>query len=156
MPEPATTRTAGQTTADRTLVIERIFSAPPDRVFRAWTDPATLAKWWGPEGFTTPEYKMDVRPGGKYRTTMVSPTGESHTCSGVYREVVPAKRLVFTWAWEENGKRGHETEVTVTFEPTAGGTKMHFVQAVFDSAEQRDNHSQGWASSFNDLARVLT
>jgi uncharacterized protein YndB with AHSA1/START domain len=155
MAESATARAAGQATADRTLVIERTFSAPPDRVFHAWTDPATLAKWWGPEGFTTPEYRMDIRPGGQYRTTMVGPAGESHTCSGLYLEVVPAKRLVFTWAWEENGKRGHETEVTVTFEPAAGGTKMRFVQAVFDSVEQRDNHSQGWTSSFNDLARVL-
>lgn len=155
MAELAAVRAAGRATADRTIVIERTFAAPPERVFRAWTDPATLTKWWGPEGYTTPEYKMDVRPGGQYRTTMVGPAGESHTCSGMYREVVPAKRLVFTWAWEENGKRGHETEVTVTFEPAAGGTKMRFVQAVFDSMEQRDNHNQGWESSFNDLARVL-
>ena len=151
----AATRLPSQSASDRTLVIERTFAAPPDRVFKAWTDPAMLAKWWGPEGFKTPEYKMDVRPGGQYRTTMVSPTGESHTASGVYREVVPPHRLVFTWAWEENGKRGYETEVTVILEAAGKGTKMRFVQEVFDSAEQRDNHDQGWTSSFNDLARIL-
>ena len=68
---------------------------------------------------------------------------------------MPPRRLVFTWAWEENGKRGHETEVTVIFQPDGKGTRMRFVQQLFDSVEQRQNHDRGWTSRFNDLARIL-
>jgi uncharacterized protein YndB with AHSA1/START domain len=141
--------------ADRTLIIERVFKTSPEKVFKAWTDPAILVKWWGPEGFDTPECKMDVRPGGAWRSTMVSPEGKPHTVSGVYREISPPKRLVMTWGWEEDGKRGHETVVDLTFEPTPGGTKMRLVQSVFETASSRDGHSQGWNSSFNDLERIL-
>ena len=139
---------------DRTLVIERVFKAPPDRVFKAWTDPTVLVKWWGPEGFTTPECRMDVRPGGGWRTRMVGPGGD-HTVSGVYREIAPPRRLVFTWGWESDGNRGHETVVDLTFEPAAGGTRMRLVQRLFQNVEQRDMHTQGWNSTFNDLDRVL-
>ena len=139
----------------RTLVIERVFKAPPDQVFKAWTDPAILIKWWGPEGFSTPECQMDVRPGGAWRTRMVGPNGD-HIVSGVYRQIAPPRRLVMTWAWQQDGGgRGHETEVDVTFEPVPRGTRMRLVQSVFDSVEQRDNHNMGWASSFNDLDRVF-
>lgn len=142
--------------ADRTLVIERTFTASPERVFRAWTDPEQLVKWWGPEGFTTPEHRLDVRPGGAWRTTMVSPAGERHTVSGVYREIAPPRRLVMTWAWDqEDGSRGHETVIEIDFEPAGESTRMRFVQSVFDTAEQREMHNQGWMSSFNDLERAL-
>jgi uncharacterized protein YndB with AHSA1/START domain len=139
---------------DRTLVIERVFKAPPDRVFAAWTDPAILVKWWGPEGFNTPECAMDVRAGGAWRTKMVGPDG-AHSVSGVYREITPPRRLVFTWAWEQDGNRGHETVVDVTFEPVTGGTRMRLVQSLFDNVGERDMHNQGWSSSFNDLERTL-
>ena len=142
------------TEQDRTLVIERVFKAPPERVFKAWTDPAFLVKWWGPEGFTTPECRMDVRPGGAWRTRMVGPDGD-HTVAGVYREIAPPRRLVFTWGWEIDGGRGHETVVDLTFEATPEGTRMRLVQRVFQSVEQRDMHDMGWNSSFNDLNRVL-
>lgn len=142
--------------AARTLVIERVFNAPPAKVFAAWTDPAILVKWWGPETFTTPEHSMDVRVGGAWRTVMVSPKGETHTVSGVYREIVPPTRLVMTWGWQQDdGSRGHETVVELTFEPAPAGTRLRLVQSVFASVEQRDNHNMGWSSSFNDLERVL-
>jgi uncharacterized protein YndB with AHSA1/START domain len=150
----ATARTEGRP-ADRTLVIERVFKASPEKVFKAWTNPAILVKWWGPEGFDTPECKMDVRAGGEYRTTMVSPDGKSHTVSGIYREISPPNRLVMTWGWEEDGQRGHETIIEVTFEPASPGTKMRLVQSVFESENSRDMHNQGWTSSFNDLERIL-
>ncbi len=140
--------------ADRTLIIERIFKAKPDRVFKAWTDPEILVKWWGPEGFTTPECAMDVRNGGAWRTRMVGPDG-GHTVSGVYREITPPKRLVMTWAWEADGQPGHETVVDVTFEAVGDGTRMRLVQSLFDNVEQRDSHDMGWSSSFNDLERVF-
>lgn len=144
------------TREERTLVIERVFKGSPEKVFKAWTDPGILVQWWGPEGFTTPECAMDVRPGGKWRTVMLSPKGERNPVSGVYREVSPPGKLVISWAWEQaDGRPGHETEIVVTFEPAPGGTRMRLVQSVFESVEHRDNHKGGWSSSFNRLERLF-
>jgi uncharacterized protein YndB with AHSA1/START domain len=155
MAEPIEAAAAADEAA-RTLVIERMLPAPPERVFRAWTDPAFLVRWWGPEGFTTaPGHAIDIRPGGSYRTTMVSQKGESHTVSGTYREIAPPRRLVFTWGWERDGQRGHETIVEITLEPAGDGTRLRLVQRLFQSAEQATNHRMGWTSSLNDLERVL-
>lgn len=144
-----------ESVADRTLIIERVFKASPEKVFQAWTDPAILVKWWGPEGVTTPKCQMDVRNGGGWRTTMHMNSGEDHTVSGVYREISPPDHLVMTWGWEEDGQRGHETVIDIKFEPVPDGTKMRFVQSVFQNTEMRDRHQGGWDSSFNDLARVF-
>lgn len=142
--------------ADRTLVVERVFKAPPERVFRAWTDPRILVEWWGPEGMNTPEQAMDVREGGAWRTVMTNDKGEAHTASGVYREISPPERLVMTWAWEQpDGSRGHETIVELSFEPTADGTRLRLVQSLFRNVEDRDNHNMGWTSAFNCLETFL-
>jgi uncharacterized protein YndB with AHSA1/START domain len=159
MPDTMEVNSATATTeagpADRTLVIERVFKTSPEKVFKAWTDPAILVRWWGPEGFETPNCDLDVRPGGAWRSTMVSPDGKPHTVSGVYREISPPQRLVMTWGWENDGKRGHETEVELTFEPVATGTRMRLVQRVFETVESRNGHEEGWTSSFNDLERLF-
>lgn len=159
MTDNSTTVAAAATTeesdADRTLIIERFFKTTPEKLFKAWTDPTILVKWWGPEGFEIPDCEMDVRTGGKWRTTMVSPEGKRHTVSGAYRELSPPGRLVLTWGWEEDGVRGHETVIELAFEPAAGGTRMRFVQSIFESAHVRDLHDQGWSSSFNDLGRLF-
>jgi uncharacterized protein YndB with AHSA1/START domain len=139
---------------DKVLRMERVIAATPERLFELWTDPEELAKWWGPEGFTTPTYSMDVRPGGRWHTTMRRPDGTEHVVSGIYRAIEPPKRLVFTWGWDDDaGMRGHETEVTVTFEPAPGGTRMMLVQQTFVDADSRDRHEHGWGSSFVRLAR---
>lgn len=141
---------------DNVLTIERLIPAPPERLFELWTNPEMLVKWWGPEGFDIPAHNMDVRPGGRWRTTMRSPDGKLHTVSGVYRTIDPPRRLVFTWGWDDDkGVRGHETEVTVTFHPTPGGTKLALTQQSFETKESRDNHGKGWQSSFDCLARVV-
>jgi uncharacterized protein YndB with AHSA1/START domain len=143
--------------ADRTLRLERIIHAPVERVFNAWTVPEQLAAWWGPEGATIPDYEMDVRPGGRWRTVMKLPDGNAPEVSGVYRAIEKNRRLVFTWAWTRaDGSRGHETEVTVTFEAVPGGTRLVLVQQVFQSREQRDNHGKGWESTFDALAKWLS
>jgi uncharacterized protein YndB with AHSA1/START domain len=141
---------------DRTLVIERVFKAPPEKVFAAWTNPDILVRWWGPEGFHTPEHDIDVREGGAWRTVMRNEKGEAHIVSGVYRDIAPSKRLVLTWGWEQpDGSRGHETLVELTFEPTEDGTRMRLVQRLFETVEGRDNHRMGWDSSFNCLEQIL-
>ena len=142
-------------TDDRVLRIERLIAAAPERVFAFWSEPEQLVKWWGPDGFDVPASALDVRPGGHWRTSMRSPQGDLHTVSGVYRTIDKPRRLVFTWGWEDdNGTRGHETEVTVTFDPAPGGTRMVLLQQAFQDTVQRDRHNQGWSSSFDCLARV--
>jgi uncharacterized protein YndB with AHSA1/START domain len=136
-------------TDDKVLRMERVIATTPERLFELWTDPEELAKWWGPEGFTTPTYSMDVRPGGRWHTTMRRPDGTEHVVSGIYRAIEPPKRLVFTWGWDDDaGMRGHETEVTVTFEPAPGGTRMRLVQQTFVDTDSRNRHEHGWGSSF--------
>jgi uncharacterized protein YndB with AHSA1/START domain len=142
--------------SDRELRLERLIAAPPDRVFELWTEPELLVKWWGPEGYDVPAHALDVRPGGHWRTTLCSPDGTRLNVSGVYRAVDPPRRLVFTWGWEdEKGARGHETEVTVTFEPAPGGTRLVLRQQTFESQERRDGHAKGWSSSFDGLAKLV-
>lgn len=141
---------------DAMLRLERLIAAPPDTVFAYWTDPALIVTWWGPEGFDIPAHAIEVRPGGEWRTTMRSPAGKLMTVSGVYRLIDKPHRLVFTWAWDdEHGVRGHETEVTVTFVPVPGGTRLTLTQQEFATVESRDGHTKGWASTFDCLVKVL-
>jgi len=112
----------------------------------------------GPHGFTVLSAEVDVRVGGGWRVTMRSPEGRQHTSKGIYRELVPPERLVFTFAWEgdEDGEPGHETLVTLSFTEEGGKTRMAFHQAVFASAESRDAHEEGWGEAFERLAEHLT
>jgi uncharacterized protein YndB with AHSA1/START domain len=105
---------------------------------------------------TIPDRSLDVRPGGHWRTVMQQPDGTRMEVSGVYRTIEKNKRIVFSWAWKQpDGSRGHETEITVTFEPAGEDTKLTLVQSVFADSRQRDLHAQGWQSSFNSLQDYL-
>src|SRR5258706_13966596 len=74
----------------------------------------------------------------------------------VYRVVEPPRRIAFTWAWEdENGARGHETDVTVSFEATPGGSRLMLLQQHFESKHARDNHNAGWSSCFDRLTKIV-
>ena len=140
--------------SDTELRLERLIATTPERLFALWVEPEQLVKWWGPEGASVPAHAIDARPGGAWRTTMRTADGKHHTVSGRYRAIEPPRRLVFSWAWEdERGVRGHETEVTVTFAPAPGGTKLVLVQKEFETKESRDLHAHGWESTFNCLAR---
>jgi uncharacterized protein YndB with AHSA1/START domain len=142
--------------ADRELVITRTFDAPRGLVFKVWAQSEHLVRWWGPRDFTTPSLKMDVRPGGTYRTCIRSPEGKEHWMQGVYREVVEPERLAMTFAWEdERGQPGHETLVTVTFADEGGKTRLTFRQAVFESVADRDSHQKGWSSFLDRLEWYL-
>lgn len=141
--------------ADRTLTVTRHLSAPRETVFRAWTDPSELVRWWGPEGVTIPVCEVDLRPGGAWRTCMLGSQGQENICSGVYREIAEPERLEFTWAWETDGVRGHETIITVEFHERDGGTDFVLTQRVFETAKSRDDHGMGWSSSMMCLERHL-
>ncbi|RIK46487.1 MAG: polyketide cyclase [Chloroflexi bacterium] len=144
-------------TATHELLLTHDFAAPPELVFAAWTDPAQLAQWWGPEGFSTPSATLDVVPGGAWRTCMRRDADGMELWSrGEFREVEPPHRLVFTFAWEgDDGALRHETLVSVSFAAHAGGTRMTFRQSPFPTAQERDDHHGGWSECFHKLAGML-
>jgi uncharacterized protein YndB with AHSA1/START domain len=140
--------------AERVLVITREFDAPRELVFKLWTDPAHAKHWMGPRGFTATHFDQDPRPGGAWRACLRPDNGGRDLWQGgIVREIVVPERLVYSFAWDgENGRRGPETLVTITFAAHGGKTKMTFHQAVFESVGQRDGHQGGWNSSFDRLA----
>jgi uncharacterized protein YndB with AHSA1/START domain len=147
---------AATETAERVLVIERTFEAPRSLVFKVWTDPEHLVHWYGPRGFSLPSCELDLRPGGAWRSCMLSPEGREYWVRGIFREIVAPERLVFTYAHEnESGAPGHETLVTVTFEDRAGKTKLTLHQAIFESVKDCDAHRGGWNSSLDRLVEHL-
>ena len=167
----------GQDTAAaaREFVITRVFDAPRELVYRAWTDPAQVARWWGPKGFTNPVCELDVRPGGAYRIDMRSPEGTDYPVIGVYRAVVPPERIVMTdncvdhpeeWQRtlreslpEDERDTPLEGVSTVTFEDEGGKTRLT-VRTRFASAAVRDaflemGMSEGWSESLDRLDEHL-
>jgi uncharacterized protein YndB with AHSA1/START domain len=146
----------GEETSEAALRLERLIPSPPETLFALWTDPAQLVRWWAPEGYEAAVQSLDVTPGGGWRVAMRSADGGVLTTSGVFRVVEPPGRLAFTWAWEdEHGARGHETEVVVRFEPTPGGTRLVLVQSRFETPRVRDNHTAGWSSCFDRMAKLV-
>src|SRR5262245_46700873 len=143
---------AGETT----LRLERLIPSPPDVLFDLWIEPAQLTRWWAPDGYRAIVHALDVRPGGRWRTTLRSADGREVGACGVYRVVEPPRRLVFTWAWEDaSGAPGHETEVSVTFEATPGGTRLVLVHRRFESEDARDRHVRGWTACFDRQAEMV-
>lgn len=141
---------------EATLRIERTFDAPRDLVFEAWTDPRHLARWWGPEGLTTPTCEIDLRPGGAWRTCMLNADQVEHWVQGRYQLIDPPEKLIFNWAWEEDGIPGHQTTVTIEFHDRGDQTDLVLLQEGFESEESCDMHRQGWSSSLNCLDLIFT
>ena len=143
--------------AQRELVVSRLIDAPRALVFKAWTQPEHVARWWGPQGFTTIHCDMDIRVGGKYRCAMRSPQGTEHWKVGVYREIVEPERIVFTFAWEDaDGNPGPELMTTVTFEERGTKTLLTLHQSTFQTTGQRDSHGTGWTSCLERFAEYMT
>jgi len=139
------------------LEIDRMFEAPRELVFRLWSRPECIVRWWGPEGLYLSSCEMDFRVGGAWRFTMHSIGGSEYPIHGVYREITPPSRLSFTYCPEEQG--GFETLVEIDFIDRGGRTQMLFRQAPFPDAGLRDGHNIGWSSTLGLLgdyaARVL-
>jgi uncharacterized protein YndB with AHSA1/START domain len=140
----------------REITIHRVFDAPRDLVFHAWTQPEHLAHWYGPVGTTTPlaTISMDVRPGGTWRACMVdNDNGAEYPTGGEFHEVVEPERLVFTWGEPGGDEVGL---VTVTFEDLGGKTAMTFhLAGLPDNTELHRNVNAGWSSAFDRLATHL-
>ncbi|HKN75478.1 MAG TPA: SRPBCC family protein [Candidatus Acidoferrum sp.] len=123
--------------AAREIVLSRVFDAPREMVWNAWTDPKQIVKWWGPRGFTTTIHEMDVRPGGVWRQTMHGPDGANYPGKSVFTEVVKYKRIVFSHSGGKEGGPGASFKSTWTFEVEGDQTKVT-IRMVFDSAEARE------------------
>ena len=141
--------------ADTVLRITRRLAASPEAVFRAWTEPAALMKWWGPEGCTASVQEMDARAGGRWHTCIHSAEGNDHCVGGTYREVSAPERLVFTWIWDQGDMEGVETLVTVEFRPVEGGTELTLTHDLLPSENARDLHEKDWTSSLGCLESAL-
>lgn len=143
------------------LTIRRILDAPCALVFAAWTDPAQVAQWWSPHGFTTQVHELDVRPGGALRIAMQGPDGTLYPFEGVFQEVVPPERLVFTSRplVDGAGQPLLELRTTVTFAEHAGKTHltMHavVVQATPAAAGALAGMAEGWGQSLDKLGEYL-
>jgi uncharacterized protein YndB with AHSA1/START domain len=138
--------------AARHIVIERIVDASPALAFRCWTDPKHLAQWWAPHGFTNPVCELDVRIGGTWRIVMRAPDGTEYPCHGVYEEIVPAERLVFTnIATDAAGQAVLDGRTTVTFAAENGKTKMTVstgaIALVDYAAAYLEGMEIGWTQS---------
>ena len=135
------------------LIIKRRFNAPPAKVFSAWTDPEKVKRWMGPGEVKALSAECDARVGGRYHWVMRAPSGEEHDVSGVYREVVPNQKLVFTWAWKSTPER--ESLVTVEIKPDGGGSLMTVTHEQFFDQDARDRHRQGWEGALAKMEQYL-
>jgi glutathione S-transferase len=143
---------------DTVLQLQRRFDAPRERVFDAWTNPQVLREWWAAGDLTPGDAEIDLREGGRYRLSMVTSSGETHTVSGEYKEVRAPERLAYTWAWEMGPEVMNAEPVTlveVDFEDDGGGTTVTLTHTGFSSAQTRDMHSHGWSGTLDNLERVL-
>jgi uncharacterized protein YndB with AHSA1/START domain len=137
------------------LSITRRLGARPEKVYVAWTEPENLVQWFGPANVKPGSVRaeLDVRAGGRYRISFSGNDGEYHEVGGVYREVVPNERLVFSWAWHSMPER--ESLVTVSLRPDGAGTLLIFRHEQFFDETARDNHERGWTELFAKLEEFV-
>jgi uncharacterized protein YndB with AHSA1/START domain len=140
------------------LTIKRRLNAPPAKVYAAWTNPTQLARWFGPTDTVKDSVKaeLDVRVDGKFRvsfTGCMDGNTEYHEVGGVYREVVPNQKLVFTWAWHTTPER--ESLVTITIKPDGDGSILTLHHARFFDEPARDGHERGWSGTLDKLEALF-
>ncbi|HXD42862.1 MAG TPA: SRPBCC domain-containing protein [Ramlibacter sp.] len=137
------------------LSITRQYPVAAEKVWRAWTDPQALSRWFGPgEPDSVTRAELDVRPGGRYHIAFHTPDGERHDVSGAYQDVVENRKLSFTWAWKTTPER--VSLVTIELRPTAQGCELNFRHERFFDRQARDNHERGWTGTFAKLDEFLT
>jgi len=137
------------------LTLTRRFPVAPEKVWRAWTDPQALKQWFGPGGPQPVALaEVDLRVGGRFHVVFGGPQGTEHEVEGVYREVIPHRKLVFTWKWPRTTPE-RESLVTVELRRLAGGTELVFRhEQLFDEAV-RDGHFRGWSETMVKLEQFV-
>lgn len=137
------------------LTLKRRLHAPPAKVYGAWTEPEKIIHWFGPSQ-TVPgsvHAEMDVRVGGRFRISFKTENGEYNEVGGVYREVVPNEKLVFSWAWHTTPER--ESLVTVLTKQDGDGTLLTLTHEQYFDEAARDGHQRGWTGTMDKLAAYL-
>jgi uncharacterized protein YndB with AHSA1/START domain len=135
------------------VVIIRRIKAPPARIYDALTKPELMLQWWSPDAGPTLRAEADVRPGGRFSVVFRMMDGSEHNPSGIYREVIPGKKLVFTWAWPGSPER--ESLVTFLLEPKEGGTLLTLIHEQLPDEEARQSHAAGWSGLLDKLPAFL-
>jgi len=139
-----------------TLEAKRVLPAAPAVVFRAFSAPNELAKWWGPEGFTAPSLEFDPRVGDSYRIEMQPPEGDPFYLIGEFREVEPPARLAYTFVWEDPDPDDVETLVELSFRDLGESTEVVFTQGPFKTEARLALHRDGWGDSFDKLELLIS
>ena len=135
-------------------VVKHTYNASPEELFKAFTDPEILKEWYAPEGLTIPEISADVFAGGKHRVVMSAPDGSKHIAKGVYKEIIPGKKLVFTWKWE-GMEWGDQSVVTVEFFPKEGKTEVVLTHEGLPNQQEVEMHTKGWSSCLVRLEQAV-
>ncbi len=136
------------------LVLKRRINAAPEKVYAAWTRPEQMTRWWGATGNPkAPIAETDIKVGGRFRVQFWTPDGEHHSVSGLYREVVPNRRLVFSWAWQSTPER--ESQVSIDLRPEGGGTMLTLTHEQFADQKACDDHRVGWMRGLDNLERLF-
>ena len=139
------------------LEIKRFINAPRDRVYAAWTEPAQLKQWFGPEKVQTRNLIADARVGGKFRWDLINSEGEKMTCLGEYRELQPGKKIVFTWQWDDDEDwENHTSVVTVELSDRDNGTELRLIHEQLPNEASRDGHTEGWNSALDKLEKFFS
>ena len=135
------------------LTIKRRFNAAPEKVFAAWTDAEKMKRWMGPGQVFAKHTESDPRVGGRYRIVMQTPSGEEFDVSGMYREVIPNEKLVYTWGGTLTPEQ--QTLITVTFTRDGDGTSFTLTHEQFPDDTVRDAHQGGWNGAMDKLEKYL-
>jgi len=135
------------------LTLKRRLKAPPEKVYEAWTQPAQMMRWWGGNNEASRTAETDLRVGGRFRVGFKGDNGEQHDVSGIYREVTPYSRLVFSWAWRTTPER--ESQVTIDIRPDADGSILTLTHEQFFNQKACDDHRRGWGLALDQLERLL-
>ncbi len=137
------------------LVLRRRLSVAPEKVWRAWTDPEALKRWFGPGGPQPVSVAdIDLRAGGRFRLVFGGPDGKEHEAAGVYKEVQPHHRLVFSWCWPRTTP-DRISQITILLRADGGGTDMEFRHEQFYDQAARDGHLRGWTETMVKLGAFL-
>ena len=138
------------------LTLKRRLNAPPEKIYAAWTQPENLIRWFGPASVkqSSVSAEIDARTGGRYRISFDDERGEHFDVGGIYREVVPNARIVFSWAWHSTPER--ESLVTVTLKPDGAGTLLTLHHEQFFDESARDRHERGWTELLDKLERQIS
>jgi uncharacterized protein YndB with AHSA1/START domain len=135
------------------VTLVRRLKASPARVYAAITQPAQMMQWWGPDAGPTLKAEADVRPGGRFSIVFRLMNGDEHNPTGIYREVVPEKKLSFTWEWP--GMPERESLVTFLLKPFDGGTELTLIHEQLPDEEACRSHEMGWSGLLDKLPVFL-